>query len=164
MRRLNSEGHKVASLTGAYEAGQRDMIIDAFRSGEAKVLIATNVLSRGIDVQTVSLVINYVSLPSHEHFILYSYSITGPTRRRPRQRRSPSLPPSYRAYRTLWPCRCLHKLDHRSTKLRYDTPNLGLLRRGNDGASQRRLGYCRSYHQESHQELTSRCWIQPACR
>ena len=62
MRRLNAEGHKVASLTGAYEAGQRDIIIDAFRSGEAKVLIATNVLARGIDVQTVSLVINYVSV------------------------------------------------------------------------------------------------------
>lgn len=37
------------------------MIIDAFREGRAKVLITTNVLSRGIDVQAVSLVINYVS-------------------------------------------------------------------------------------------------------
>src|SRR5277367_6397699 len=35
------------------------MIIDAFRLGQAKVLIATNVLSRGIDVQSVSMVINY---------------------------------------------------------------------------------------------------------
>lgn len=38
----------------------RDSIIDAFREGKAKVLITTNVLARGIDVQTVSLVINYV--------------------------------------------------------------------------------------------------------
>ena len=60
-RRLNEEGHKVACLTGAFEGSQRDTIIDAFRSGHAKVLIATNVLSRGIDVQTVSLVVNYVS-------------------------------------------------------------------------------------------------------
>ncbi|KAL9103542.1 MAG: hypothetical protein Q9163_001420 [Psora crenata] len=58
-RRLNEEGHKVACLTGAFEPGQRDVIIDSFRTGLAKVLIATNVLSRGIDVQTVSLVINY---------------------------------------------------------------------------------------------------------
>lgn len=57
--RLTAEGHQVACLTGEYEGKQRDVIIDAFRDGTAKVLIATNVLARGIDVQTVSLVINY---------------------------------------------------------------------------------------------------------
>lgn len=61
-QRLNAEGHQVACLTGAFEPSQRDLIIDAFRTGKAKVLIATNVLSRGIDVQTVSLVVNYVRL------------------------------------------------------------------------------------------------------
>lgn len=60
-RRLNAENHQVACLTGQFEGGQRDTIIDSFRSGQTKVLITTNVLSRGIDVQTVSLVINYVS-------------------------------------------------------------------------------------------------------
>lgn len=54
------EGHRVASLTGAFEGGARDAIIDKFRTGEAKVLITTNVLARGIDVQSVSMVINYV--------------------------------------------------------------------------------------------------------
>ncbi|KAK4694635.1 ATP-dependent RNA helicase DDX19/DBP5, partial [Lecanoromycetidae sp. Uapishka_2] len=48
-RRLNEDGHTVACLTGDFEGGQRDVIIDHFRSGQAKVLIATNVLSRGID-------------------------------------------------------------------------------------------------------------------
>ena len=57
---MTSEGHKVASLTGAYEGAQRDAIIDAFRVKRAKVLITTNVLARGIDVQSVNLVINYV--------------------------------------------------------------------------------------------------------
>lgn len=56
---MTTEGHKVASLTGAYEGAQRDLIIDSFRLGQAKVLIATNVLSRGIDVQSVSMVVNY---------------------------------------------------------------------------------------------------------
>lgn len=56
-----AEGHSVASLTGGIEGQQRDSIIDAFRSGEAKVLITTNVLARGIDVRTVSMVVNYVS-------------------------------------------------------------------------------------------------------
>ena len=57
---MTQSGHKVASLTGAFEGIERDAIIDRFRSGQAKVLIATNVLARGIDVQTVSLVVNYV--------------------------------------------------------------------------------------------------------
>jgi ATP-dependent RNA helicase DDX19/DBP5 len=56
-----AEGHTVASLTGGVEGSQRDAVIDAFRNGDAKVLITTNVLARGIDVSTVSLVINYVS-------------------------------------------------------------------------------------------------------
>lgn len=55
-----AEGHTVASLTGGVEGSQRDAVIDRFRKGEAKVLITTNVLARGIDVSTVSMVINYV--------------------------------------------------------------------------------------------------------
>lgn len=58
-RHMNAENHTVACLTGEFEGAQRDIIIDSFRSGQCKVLIATNVLSRGIDVQTVSLVVNY---------------------------------------------------------------------------------------------------------
>ncbi|KAJ5683479.1 hypothetical protein N7462_006644 [Penicillium macrosclerotiorum] len=58
-KRMTAEGHTIASLTGAIEGSQRDSVIDAFRSGTAKVLITTNVLARGIDVSTVSLVINY---------------------------------------------------------------------------------------------------------
>jgi ATP-dependent RNA helicase DDX19/DBP5 len=57
---MTAEGHAVASLTGGIDGDIRDRIIDRFRSGEAKVLITTNVLARGIDVETVSMVINYV--------------------------------------------------------------------------------------------------------
>ena len=59
-RRMVAEGHKVAALHGAFEGAERDKVIDAFRSGQAKVLITTNVLARGIDVQSVSMVVNYV--------------------------------------------------------------------------------------------------------
>ncbi|KAI9651754.1 MAG: RNA helicase required for poly(A+) mRNA export [Trizodia sp. TS-e1964] len=58
-RRMTAEGHKVAALTGAFEGAERDRIIDSFRLGQAKVLVTTNVLARGIDVQSVSMVINY---------------------------------------------------------------------------------------------------------
>ncbi|RDW74414.1 ATP-dependent RNA helicase DBP5 [Aspergillus mulundensis] len=57
--RMVAEGHTVASLTGGIQGSQRDEIIDQFRAGHAKVLITTNVLARGIDVSTVSMVINY---------------------------------------------------------------------------------------------------------
>ena len=58
-KRMTAEGHQVASLTGALEPHQRDEVFNRFRNGEAKVLITTNVLSRGIDVQTVTMVVNY---------------------------------------------------------------------------------------------------------
>ena len=61
-RRMVAEGHTVASLTGGVEGSKRDQVIDDFREGRAKVLITTNVLSRGIDVSTVSMVINYVRI------------------------------------------------------------------------------------------------------
>ncbi|KAL8935240.1 MAG: hypothetical protein Q9211_004802 [Gyalolechia sp. 1 TL-2023] len=60
-RRMNAENHQCACLTGEYTGKDRDLVIDAFRSGKVKVLITTNVLSRGIDIQSVSLVVNYVS-------------------------------------------------------------------------------------------------------
>jgi ATP-dependent RNA helicase DDX19/DBP5 len=56
---MTADGHKVVYLSGAQEGLERDRIIDQFRSGQAKVLITTNVLARGIDVQSVSMVINY---------------------------------------------------------------------------------------------------------
>jgi len=58
-QRMTSEGHKVDSLHGKLETGARDRTIDAFREGKSKVLIATNVIARGIDIMQVTLVINY---------------------------------------------------------------------------------------------------------
>lgn len=58
-RRMTADGHKVAALSGALEGTERDAVFQKFRTGEAKVLITTNVLARGIDVQTVTMVINY---------------------------------------------------------------------------------------------------------
>jgi|SRR6266404_778033 len=58
-QRMTVEGHKVASLHGAKEGSERDLIIDGFREGREKVLITTNVISRGIDVLQVNMVVNY---------------------------------------------------------------------------------------------------------
>ena len=54
-----AEGHKVTSLTGTHQSGDRDQTFDDFRDGRTKVLITTNVVARGIDILQVNLVINY---------------------------------------------------------------------------------------------------------
>lgn len=56
---MEADGHKVSVLHGAYEGANRDSVLDEFRTGVSKVLITTNVLARGIDVSSVSMVINY---------------------------------------------------------------------------------------------------------
>jgi len=43
--------------------------MDKFRKGEHRVLIATNIVARGIDVQNVSLVINYDIPKSPETYL-----------------------------------------------------------------------------------------------
>ena len=57
--RLVSEGHEVAGLHGAMEKEDRDATLDGFRNGKTKVLITTNVIARGIDIQQVNMVVNY---------------------------------------------------------------------------------------------------------
>jgi len=56
---LTKEGHHVVAVHGAFEGAERDRILEEFRTGKIKVLITTNVLARGIDVQSVNMVINY---------------------------------------------------------------------------------------------------------
>ncbi|KAI1100963.1 DEAD-domain-containing protein [Jackrogersella minutella] len=58
-QRMVADGHKVSVLHGAYEGMERDALLEEFRTGRSKVLITTNVLARGIDVSSVSMVINY---------------------------------------------------------------------------------------------------------
>lgn len=59
-QRMRNEGHAVSVLYGGdMTPEERDRVIDEFRSGTTRVLITTNVLSRGVDVLAVSAVINY---------------------------------------------------------------------------------------------------------
>lgn len=61
---LRDSGHTVSILTGGLTKEERDNVMGEFREGITKILITTNVLSRGIDVHGVTLVINY-DLPVH---------------------------------------------------------------------------------------------------
>jgi translation initiation factor 4A len=51
------------------EQGQRETIMREFRTGCTRVLITTDLLARGIDVQQVSLVINYDLPTNRENYI-----------------------------------------------------------------------------------------------
>ena len=59
MKGLVADGFDAASIHGNKSQGQRDRAIKAFRAGEIKVLVATDVAARGIDIPGVGYVINY---------------------------------------------------------------------------------------------------------
>ncbi|MGY3436665.1 MULTISPECIES: DEAD/DEAH box helicase [unclassified Marinovum] len=59
MKGLVADGFNAASIHGNKSQGQRDRAIKAFRDGTIKVLVATDVAARGIDIPGVGYVINY---------------------------------------------------------------------------------------------------------
>ena len=56
---LEIAGHRVNALHGNKSQPQREKALDQFRSGRARVLVATDIAARGIDVTGVSHVINF---------------------------------------------------------------------------------------------------------
>ena len=58
MRRLERERFSVKALHGGYDQASRFRVMDAFRTGNVKVLVATDVASRGLDVNHVTHVVN----------------------------------------------------------------------------------------------------------
>ena len=67
--KLTSRDFTVSAMHGDMDQAQRDIIMKEFRSGSSRVLIATDLLARGIDVQQVSLVINYDLPANRENYI-----------------------------------------------------------------------------------------------
>jgi ATP-dependent RNA helicase DDX19/DBP5 len=57
--KMSRDGHSVAVLSGDLTVEQRIAVLDRFREGVERVLISTNVLARGIDVEQVTLVVNF---------------------------------------------------------------------------------------------------------
>ncbi|XP_035204803.1 LOW QUALITY PROTEIN: DEAD-box helicase Dbp80-like [Stegodyphus dumicola] len=57
--KMTEDGHSVGYLSGDLDVTQRLAVITRFRDGKEKVLITTNVCARGIDVEQVTVVINY---------------------------------------------------------------------------------------------------------
>jgi translation initiation factor 4A len=67
--KMRAREFTVSSTHGDIGQKERDIILNEFRTGSSRVLITTDLLARGIDVQQVSLVINYDLPRNLENYI-----------------------------------------------------------------------------------------------
>ncbi|KAH3675815.1 hypothetical protein WICPIJ_009268 [Wickerhamomyces pijperi] len=67
--KMRSSNFTVVSMHGDMKQDERDTVMTDFRSGKSRVLISTDVWARGIDVQQVSLVMNYDLPMDRENYI-----------------------------------------------------------------------------------------------
>ncbi len=68
-KKMISSGFTVSCIHGNMESKDRIDIMNSFRNGETRILISTDLLARGIDIQQISLVINYEIPHSKENYI-----------------------------------------------------------------------------------------------
>jgi len=58
-RKLQQKGYACQGISSDYEQEQREEALRDFRSGKTRIMVATDVMSRGIDIKGIDLVINY---------------------------------------------------------------------------------------------------------
>ncbi|HXQ29137.1 MAG TPA: DEAD/DEAH box helicase [Gemmatimonadales bacterium] len=58
-RHLRHEGHDAIALHGDKTQGARNAALDGFRDGTTRVLVATDLAARGVDVDDIAIVVNY---------------------------------------------------------------------------------------------------------
>merc|ERR1711896_17017 len=66
---LTKRDFTVSTMHAELDQKERQLVMKEFRSGSSRVLISTDLLARGIDVQQVSLVINYDLPQSMENYL-----------------------------------------------------------------------------------------------
>jgi superfamily II DNA/RNA helicase len=74
--RLNIAGFAAAALHGDMHQGARNRTLDSLRRGQVKVLVATDVAARGIDVPNITHVVNY-DLPKFPEDYVHRIGRTG---------------------------------------------------------------------------------------
>lgn len=74
--KMRENNFTVSAMHGAMDQEQRDKVMEEFRSGTSRVLIATDLWGRGIDVQQVSLVICY-DIPIDKELYLHRIGRSG---------------------------------------------------------------------------------------
>lgn len=73
---LRNENYTVSTIHGDMTQDERNTVMNNFRKGATRILITTDILSRGIDVQQVSLVINY-DLPIEKETYIHRIGRSG---------------------------------------------------------------------------------------
>ena len=68
-KELAQRGFRVASIHGNKSQSQRQKALEMFRRGRINILIATDVVARGIDVKDITHVINYELPESYDHYL-----------------------------------------------------------------------------------------------
>ena len=75
-RGLNDEQHTVSALHAEMARGEREKVMGAFRQGCSRVLVTTDLVARGIDVQHVNVVVNF-DLPTNVESYLHRIGRSG---------------------------------------------------------------------------------------
>lgn len=73
---LNKDNFPVGMIHGSLMTQEREQIMEQFRQGEVRILLSTDLLSRGIDIQQLSLVINY-DLPIQKETYIHRIGRSG---------------------------------------------------------------------------------------
>jgi len=74
--RLNEEGFNASAIHGDFSQKKRETVLHNFRTGKLKILVATDVAARGLDIKGVDLVINY-GLPRDAESYIHRIGRTG---------------------------------------------------------------------------------------
>ncbi len=69
VRVLKAEGFNVEGISSDYEQSAREEVLSNFRTQKTRIVVATDVLSRGIDIKDINLVINYDTPSNAEDYV-----------------------------------------------------------------------------------------------
>lgn len=73
---LQSSGHSVDEYHGNLNQSQRERLVQRFRDGQVRIVVATDIAARGLDVEDLSHVINY-DLPDNPESYIHRIGRTG---------------------------------------------------------------------------------------
>ena len=76
VRRLKYDGHRADAIHGNLRQNKRDRVINNFRNGNSRILIATDVAARGLDIPLIKHVINF-DLPQVAEDYIHRIGRTG---------------------------------------------------------------------------------------
>lgn len=75
-KKLKNEGYPAEALHGGLDQRRRERVMNSFRGGAVRILVATDVAGRGIDVKNIDAVINY-DLPQADEDYIHRIGRTG---------------------------------------------------------------------------------------